>query len=139
MDDADVILYDGVCGLCNRFNRFVLDRDRAGRFRFASLQSQYARRALQRHGKDPDALETMYVLVASGAGPQRVLSRARAALFVLGALGWPWRLMTVFGLLPTWLLDLAYNAVAGCRYRLAVKHDSCPLPDPAHRERFIEV
>ena len=58
-----IILYDGVCGLCNRLNQFVLKRDRDDRFRFAALQSEFAGRVLQRHGINPQILDTMYLLL----------------------------------------------------------------------------
>jgi len=58
-----ILLYDGVCGLCNRLNQFVLKRDPTGIFRFASLQSELAARILQRHGADATDLDTVYVVV----------------------------------------------------------------------------
>ena len=71
-----LILYDGVCGLCNRGVRFVLKRDRKGVFRFASLQSSAARKILARHGIAPDALDTFYVVRDFGMAGERVLSRS---------------------------------------------------------------
>ena len=64
----DIVLYDGVCGLCNRLTAFVLPRDRRARFRFVSLQSPFARDLLARHGRDARDLDTLYVLVADGPG-----------------------------------------------------------------------
>jgi len=96
----DLVLYDGVCGLCNRTNQFILKRDRADRFRFASLQSELAKQLLGRHGYVADALDTVYV-VADWQGPaEAVFSKAGAALFVLRALGGVWTLASVLGLLP---------------------------------------
>ena len=71
-----VIFYDGVCGLCNRGVQFVLRRDREGAFRFATLQSDYARAALAPHGVDPSKLTMMYVLVDPGRSSHRLLSGA---------------------------------------------------------------
>ena len=134
-----IILYDGVCGLCNRLNRFALKRDKRGVFRFAALQSSFARELLARHGANADDLDTFYVVTDHGAAEERLRRRARAALYVLRVLGSPWRILTVFGVLPTFILDLGYRAVARVRYRLFGKYDSCVLPDPAWKERFIAV
>src|SRR4051794_37283045 len=81
------IFYDGVCGLCNRLNRFVLRRDDRNLFRFAALQSEYARRTLSSHGRNPDDLDTMVVVTASG----ELFVKALAALFVLREMGRGWR------------------------------------------------
>ena len=62
-DERHVVLFDGLCGVCNRFNRFVIDRDRPGAFAFAALQSPTARALLARHGRTPDDLRTLYVVV----------------------------------------------------------------------------
>ena len=64
-----ILLYDGVCGLCNRLVQFVLKRDSSGHFRFASLQSDFASRILRQHGLDPDDLDTVYLVEAPGQRP----------------------------------------------------------------------
>ena len=89
--DAPIILYDGVCGLCNRFNRFVLARDPAGRFRFAALQSALAGQILARHGRDPRDLDTLYLVLGHGRPGERLLRKSDAALWILRELGGPWR------------------------------------------------
>src|SRR3954466_1711643 len=82
-----IILYDGVCGLCNRLTRFVIRRDPRGRFRFASLQSPFAAEVLARHGKDPRVLDTLYVVLDHGGPSERLLRKARAGLFILAEIG----------------------------------------------------
>lgn len=132
-----LILYDGVCGLCNRLNRFVLARDREDRFRFAPLQGRVAREVLAKHGKDPTDLDTFY-LVADWRSPgERLLWRGRAALRVLRELGGIWGVARVFGLLPTVLLDLGYRIVARSRYRIFGRYDVCPIPRPEHLAKFL--
>jgi len=134
----EIVLYDGVCGLCNGLVRFVLPRDRARRFRFAALQSRAAAEILARHGKDPRALDTMYVAVPGGGG-ERLLERSRAVLHVLRALGAPWSAGAVVAPLPTALLDAAYGLVARQRYRLFGRAEACLLPRPEWRDRFIDA
>src|SRR5262245_54365418 len=94
---ATVLLFDGVCGLCNGFVQFVLPRDRARRFRFAPLQGVLGNRV------QPDAIfTTLYVLADYDTAVERQLTKARAVLFVLNALGWPWKALGAFRVLPTW-------------------------------------
>ena len=135
----DVVLYDGVCGLCDGFARFVLPRDRAGRFRFAALQGPAARDILARHGKDATALDTVYVVAPDAAGGERLLAKSRAVLHVLRALGLPWSAAGVAALLPTPLLDAAYDVVARARYRLVGRAEACLRPRPEWRDRFIDA
>lgn len=138
MHEAEaILLYDGVCGLCNRLNRFILRRDPQGRFHFAALQSDFARQLLARHGRDAAAVDTFYVVTAPGSDDEAVLDRARAALHVARALGWPWRAASVLGLLPTRLLDLAYRLVARSRYRIFGRSERCELPRPEWADRFV--
>jgi predicted DCC family thiol-disulfide oxidoreductase YuxK len=136
--DAPIILYDGVCGLCNRLNRFVLARDPARRFRFAALQSALAGEILARHGRDPRDLDTLYLVLAHGRPEERVLRKSDAALWILRGLRGPWRAAGALRVVPRWIRDLGYDAVARTRYRLFGRYDTCPLPDPRHRARFLD-
>ena len=136
--DAPVILYDGVCGLCNRLNRFVLARDPTGRFRFASLQSALAADILGRHGHDPRDLDTLYLVLALGRPDERLLRKSDAVLWIVRALGGAWRASGVLRLVPRAIRDLVYDLVARTRYRLFGRFDACPLPDPRHRARFLD-
>ncbi len=142
-DDSDsgrhLLLYDGVCGLCDRFVRFVLAHDPGRRFRFAALQSSVGRNLVSAFGRDPDRLDTVCVVVDYRSAAGRVLSRSAAALFVLGQLGWPWRLATVLRRVPAAPRDWLYDRVAAHRYRLFGRRASCPAPDPRHRDRFLDA
>jgi predicted DCC family thiol-disulfide oxidoreductase YuxK len=138
--DKLVILYDGVCGLCNRLVRFVLRRDRRDRFRFASLQSAFAGELLRRHGRDPGDLDTLYVVAGQGTAEEHLLARSAAVLHVLQEIGGGWRGTAVFlRLLPRPLRDWAYGRVARSRYRIFGKYDTCPLPTPEERAKFLEI
>src|SRR5688572_18930736 len=103
--EQHLILYDGVCGLCNRWVVQILPRDPKGLFRFASLQSELGRSLLLRYGRNPDILDTIYVIAGYKSESPLVLSRARAALFVIGQLETPWRFLRIFEVLPTFILD----------------------------------
>jgi predicted DCC family thiol-disulfide oxidoreductase YuxK len=137
---SHLLLYDGVCGLCNRLIQFILPRDPKGTFEFASLQSRVGRERLTKFGRDPDVLATFYVIADHRGENPRLLSKAKAGLFVLKVLGQPWSWMVVvLGVLPDKLLDRGYDLIARYRYRLFGRYESCPIPAPDHRKRFIDM
>ena len=134
-----LILYDGVCGLCNRLNRFVLLRDTRAVFDFASLQSSAGRSVLQRFGRDTENLTTFYVVVNYRSESPALLSKALAVSFVLRTLdaGGVW--LRVLRLFPNALLDLGYDLIARNRYRVFGKSESCLMPSAEFRKRFIDL
>jgi predicted DCC family thiol-disulfide oxidoreductase YuxK len=136
---GSILLYDGVCGLCNRFVQFILRRDREEVFRFAWLQGPMAGRILQRHGIDSGDLDTVYVVTDYDLAEERLLARSDAVMFVLKELGGRWRLAEFFlRLLPRFLRDAAYSAVARQRYRLFGRSEICRLPSDQDRSRFLD-
>jgi len=135
-----IILYDGVCGLCNRLVQFLLKHDRDGRLRYASLQSDFAARVLQRHGIDPKDLDTLHVVENFDQPDERVLQRSGAVLRAGRELGGVWSgLSSVAKVIPRALRDVVYRFVARNRYRVFGKYDTCMLPDPKQRSRFLDV
>jgi len=135
-----IILYDGVCGLCNRFVQFVLKRDSKDQFRFAALQSNFARAILERHGLNPDLLDTVYLVLDYGQPSERLLSRNDAATAVLKELGGLQRFWgALLDLLPKRFRDWRYSLVARNRYRFFGKHETCPLPNEKDRHKFLGV
>ena len=136
---SHLILYDGVCGLCNATVQFVLPRDTRGLFAFASLQSATGRSMAQRFGRNPDDLDTFYLVMNYRTESPEFLMKSAAALKVASLLGQPWRLMAGIGVLPRVLTDAVYHLVARHRYRMFGRYDTCPLPRPEQRARFIDV
>ena len=139
MAGRDLVLYDGVCGLCNALVQFVLARDDAGSFDFASLQSATGQTWLRRFDQSTDALDTMIVVSNYRGDAPQILSKARAALVIAKRLGYPWRLAALAGVLPDAVLNPAYDLVARNRYRWFGRSDTCMLPRPEHRARVIDV
>lgn len=135
--DATLVLYDGVCGLCNGTVKFLLRRDRRDRFRFAALQGDLGRDLVRARGGDPEELSTLWLLQRVGQPDERVWKRGRAGVLALAALGGAWSLFHFLRLLPTALLDLGYRALAARRYRLGGRLESCPVPPPEHRRKFV--
>ncbi|MGI4865946.1 MAG: thiol-disulfide oxidoreductase DCC family protein [Janthinobacterium lividum] len=129
------ILFDGVCNLCHGFVQFVVRYDSQAHFRFAALQSEAGQDLLRAYGQplpvlaDPDSV----VLVADG----QVYAHSTAVLRIVGQLGGFWRLAAVGWLLPRTWRDALYRYVARHRYRWFGRQESCLLPTPALRSRFL--
>jgi predicted DCC family thiol-disulfide oxidoreductase YuxK len=132
------VLYDGVCGLCDRLLRFVATHDRRGVFAFASLQGATGRAVIERLGGDPGELTSFYVLANHRTDRARILDRSNAALFVAGELGWPWKAAVFLRVLPAAALDHVYNLIARHRYRIFGRYEQCVTPGPEFRGRFVE-
>jgi predicted DCC family thiol-disulfide oxidoreductase YuxK len=135
---AHLVLYDGVCALCNGLVQFLLVHDRRRLFKFASLQSVRGRTVVAESGGNPDELNSFYVVKDYRTAHPQAFVRSRAALFMVGQLGWPWKLLRVAGVLPTFVLDRAYDAIARSRYRVFGRYDQCLLPRPEFRDRFVD-
>ncbi|HET6853068.1 MAG TPA: DCC1-like thiol-disulfide oxidoreductase family protein [Pyrinomonadaceae bacterium] len=135
-----IMFYDGVCGLCNRLVQFLLKHDKNGRLRFASLQSDFAAKVLGRHGIDPKDLDTVNVVVNYDEPDERVLQRSDAVLRAGRELGGFWGTSSsIARIVPRALRDLTYRFVAQNRYRVFGKYDTCMLPDPNQRSRFLDI
>jgi predicted DCC family thiol-disulfide oxidoreductase YuxK len=134
-----IVLYDGVCGLCNRLVQFILKRDKRDSFRFASLQGDWSSTLLQRHNLDPNDLDTVYVVLDYAQPAERLLARSDAILFLLKELGGVWQLAAVGKILPRAVRDGIYKLVARNRYRVFGKYESCMLPEPKHRAKFLDA
>lgn len=133
------MFYDGVCGLCDRFIRFLLRRDPAGRIRFAPLQGTLAQRVLVPRGLNPSDLDTMYAVADWQLPSEHVLARSRAMLHVVQQLQgiWP-ALARTARLIPAPVADAIYRAIARTRYRTFGRFDACPFPPPEWRARFLD-
>jgi predicted DCC family thiol-disulfide oxidoreductase YuxK len=128
-----IIFFDGVCNLCNGFVQFIIKRDRSAKFRFASLQSEYARARLTQAHRDPDELYSIIFMDGTN-----LLERSDAVLEIARHLGGAWPLLTAFKILPRRLRDALYNFVAGNRYRWFGRQDQCMIPTPELKTRFVE-
>jgi predicted DCC family thiol-disulfide oxidoreductase YuxK len=134
-----ILLYDGVCGLCNHLVQFILRRDRNAVFRFAALQSHFAAHILVRDGLHPNDLDTVYVVLNHDLPDESLLSRSDAVIFVLKQFGSFWRASAFFlQLVPTVLRDQLYNLIARHRYRIFGRSDVCTLPTGADHSRFLD-
>src|SRR5687767_9974756 len=133
-----LVLYDGVCGLCNRLLQFLLKHDHGAAFCFASLQSTTGKASVARWGGDPEALSSFYVVADFRTPQARVLTKSEAAMFVARELGWPWTVARAARVLPLAFRNRLYDLVARNRYRVFGRYEQCLIPNEESRNRFVE-
>ncbi len=133
-EDRAVVLFDGVCNLCNGAVQFIIRRDRHDRFRFASLQSQAASQLLGTDapptGEDPSSI----IVLADG----RSYDTSDAILRITQDLGPAWSWLRIFKVIPKGLRDALYRFVARNRYRWLGKRDYCMVPTPELKAKFLK-
>lgn len=126
-ESQPIIFYDGLCGLCDKSVQFVLKHDKLKLFRFATLQSDFAYNTIGQQQTDS------FVLLDRN----KIYLESTAALLTLKKLGGPWRLLAVFLIVPPFIRNAVYRFVARNRYKWFGRFDSCKVPDPETRSRFI--
>jgi predicted DCC family thiol-disulfide oxidoreductase YuxK len=131
-----VVLYDGICGLCDKSVQWLLDHDPDGQLRFAPLQGPTAASILARHPSLPRTLETV-IFVEQDGERERVHVRSHAIFHICKYVRGVARGLAIFRFLPAVLTDLAYRLVARLRYRIWGQLDQCRVPTPDERARFL--
>lgn len=132
-ENHPVLLFDGLCNLCNGAVQWIIQRDQEGVFRYASLQSEFGQRLQRENGLDPNALDSI-ILYEDG----EVMTKSEAVVGIAQKLGWPYRIGVMGKILPTFVRDGLYDWVARNRYRWFGKKDECMLPRPEWRGRFLD-
>ncbi|AXI02946.1 thiol-disulfide oxidoreductase DCC family protein [Aquirhabdus parva] len=127
-----VILYDGVCKLCNAWSIFIIKYDRAHAFKLASVQSPEGQALLKYFNMPTTHFDTMLYIENNTA-----YSKSTAFLNIVRLLPTPFNLLKVLRFIPTPLRDWCYDRVALNRYRLFGKYDQCVAPSPEHQQRFL--
>ncbi len=130
--EPKLILFDGVCNLCNGFVDFVIRRDPNKHFRFGTLQSEIGQTTLKQHGLATKDFDT--VLLVEG---DRVWTKSTAALRVLRQLSGAWPLTYAFIIVPRMLRDAVYTLIGNNRYRIFGKSSSCRVPTAEELDRFV--
>ena len=132
MQNKPVILFDGVCNLCNSSVQFVIKRDKQDRFQFASLQSVFGQNILSRHKLSSKDFDSFLLLK-----DDTLFTKSTGALKVLSQLnGWQWA--KVFLIVPKFLRNAVYSFIARNRYRWFGKREACWIPTPALKAKFLQ-
>ena len=139
MKEDYIVFYDGVCALCNFFVKWVIAIDKKREFFFCPQQSQRAKEILTLVDNKavnalPGQLQTVIVYRQS---TNEIFIRSKAFFEVCSKVGYPYNLLTVFSYLPNFLTDFVYNLIAKYRYKVFGIYDTCPMPDPKDRDRFL--
>jgi predicted DCC family thiol-disulfide oxidoreductase YuxK len=127
-----IVLFDGVCHLCDGAVRFILKRERAAELKFAPLQSDSGKYLLEKYGY-PSAYLDGLILIENN----RAHDRSSACLRIAGKLNFPWRLLFLLLIIPKPLRDFIYGIIAAVRYRWFGKKESCSLPTGEDQARFL--
>ena len=129
-----MILFDGVCNLCNASVNFIIDRDRHNKFVFAALQSESGQSLIHRYKINIPENDYDSLILIKG---DKVYKKSTAALKIARELSGVWPLFYVFILIPAPVRDIFYTLIARNRYRLFGKSSSCRMPDPELNRKFI--
>jgi len=132
MEKKSIIMFDGVCNLCNGFVNFLIVRDKQNKFQFGSLQSPVVADLLKQHSFAVDDLSTVVLLEGN-----KLYYQSTAVLRILRQMGGAWPLLYVFIVVPKPLRDFIYNLIAKNRYRLFGRQDACMIPTPELRAKFV--
>lgn len=127
-----LILFDGVCNLCNGFVNFVIDRDSQNHFTFTALQSPTGQRILQEYNLQTTDFQTVILLKDN-----KILKKSDAVLEIARYLDSPLKHLQYFKFIPRFIRDLVYDFVAANRYRFFGKQDSCRIPTPELKAKFV--
>ncbi len=132
MNKSPVILFDGVCNLCNGSVQFVINHDKAGLFTFASLQSEAGQKLLSDY-QIPGTVLSSFILIQH----EQAYTKSTAALLVAKQLTGVVKYLYIFRVIPTFIRDVVYNFIARNRYRWFGRKESCMIPSPELRARFL--
>ncbi|WP_424963726.1 thiol-disulfide oxidoreductase DCC family protein [Ekhidna sp.] len=128
-----IILFDGVCNLCNASVQFVIKRDKKKQFLFASLQSDFAEENLPKKYISSNALQS--IVLKDG---DHIKTKSTAALTIARRLSGLWPMLYLFIIVPKFLRDWVYDIVARNRYKWFGKKDQCMIPSPELKDRFFD-
>lgn len=133
-----IVFYDGLCGFCDRTVQHILQRDHHNRFRFAALQGDLAKLKLPKHGRNPEDLNTLFLMLDPDGPKEQVLAKSDAVVRIGKELGGGSKVWAgLVGVLPKFLRDWGYSLVAKIRYRIFGKLDACRIPAADDRAKFL--
>lgn len=132
MAERSIVLFDGVCNLCNGFVNFLIDRDRHDRFRFGSLQSENVKELLRPFHYTTEEISTVLLIQNN-----TLYTQSTAVLRICRLMPGVWPLLYGFIVVPRPLRDFLYNLVAKNRYKIFGRKDSCRIPTPELQSKFV--
>lgn len=131
-NETYILLFDGICNLCNSIVKFTIKRDTKGKFKFAALQSDNGKKLLKGLGLTSNYFDSLILIIGD-----KYYLKSSAGLRVLRELGGIWKMVYVFIYLPRPLRDFIYNLIAKTRYRIFGKQNVCMVPTNDIKQRFL--
>ena len=131
-DETTVLLFDGVCILCNRLVQFIIRRDKKEKFKFASLQSDKGQALLKQFGLPRNVFNSIVYISENG-----YLLNSSAILHICKDMEGMWKYVYILIVIPSWVRDFIYTGIAKTRYKLFGKLDVCMVPGPEIAHRFL--
>ena len=134
-ENKKIVLFDGVCNLCNGAVVYIIKRDKNDVFRFAALQSDIGQKLINERNIDTSKIDSI-ILIEPGIA---YYTKSSAAIKIMNEFGGLWRVMNVFNyLLPTSIRDIIYDFIAKNRYKWFGKQESCMIPTPELKAKFLD-
>ncbi|MDN3493633.1 thiol-disulfide oxidoreductase DCC family protein [Winogradskyella bathintestinalis] len=133
--NKQLILFDGVCNLCNSSVLYVIKRDKKNKFLFAPLQSEIGEEIIKQFNIDTNKTDSILLYNAKN---ETITSKSSAAIHIAKHLGFPVNLLVVFFIVPTFLRNWVYNYIAKNRYQWYGKKESCMIPTPELKAKFLD-
>ncbi len=131
-DKEKILLFDGVCNLCNSVVQFIIKRDKNAKFKFAALQSEGGQALLKKFGLPQNDFESFVFIEGD-----KYYQKSSAALHVAKELGGLWKIFYGFIILPKFIRDFFYEIIANSRYKIFGRQDSCMIPTEELKSRFL--
>jgi predicted DCC family thiol-disulfide oxidoreductase YuxK len=131
-DKYDIVLFDGVCNLCNGAVDFIIRNDKKNNFKFGSLQDAFSKKIMQDYAVAHDYLDSIVLIRGD-----RIFFKSEAALEICKKLGGIWTLFYCFKIFPDFMLNPVYDWIANSRYKWFGKRHTCRLPSPGEKSKFL--
>ena len=130
--DKTILLFDGVCNLCNGWVQFVLKRNKAESIIFGSLQSDGGQKLLKSHHLPHEQFDSLIVFHKG-----KIYKKSQAVFILVGQLDFPWPVLGIFKIIPSFISDKIYDLIARNRYKVFGKKDQCMIPTEDVKDRFL--
>ncbi len=132
--NKQLILFDGVCNLCNSSVNFIIKRDKKNTFLFTPLQSQLGKQIIEEYNIDTNKTDSILLYIPK----KGITYKSTAALKIASHLGFPVKILSVFLIIPTFIRNWVYDFIAKNRYKWFGKKELCMIPTPELKNKFLE-
>ncbi|TWP29135.1 thiol-disulfide oxidoreductase DCC family protein [Apibacter muscae] len=133
MMNSYIVFFDGICNLCNSWVKFIIKYDKKNRFKFASLQSEMGQNFLKERNLSSHSFDSIILYQPNSA----YFLKSDAVLQIFKLLGFPFSILSIFYIFPSFIRDKLYSLIAKNRYKFFGKSESCMMPNPEWKDKFL--